>query len=157
MNLDMVPDITMRGQDDPRARQTTLRPPTVGRLAARIRGLAGRPGDWWHLVAFDPSAPVRIPLEADGGVRLWLTTWPPGYRGDLHDHGGAPEVSMLTAGELAEVTISPNGVTERALRTNRIRVHVCGHTHGLVNPGPAYAVTVHGTWHPRPPDGARGR
>lgn len=143
MNLDMVPDLTMRGQDDPHGRPVALRPPTVGQLAARIHDLAGRPGDWWRLVGFDPTAPVRVPLAETGGVRLWLTTWPPCHRTDLHDHGDRTEVTMLAAGELTEVTILPGGVTERSLRPNRVRVHGGGHTHELHNPGPAYAITIH--------------
>lgn len=139
----MVPDLTMRGQDDPHGRTIALRPPTVGQLAARIHDLARRPGDWWGLVAFDPAAPVRVALPETGGVRLWLTTWPPGHRTELHDHGGGTEVAMLAAGELTEFTIFPEGVSERSLRTNRVRVHGGGHTRALHNPGHAYAVTIH--------------
>ncbi|MFC9969291.1 cysteine dioxygenase [Spirillospora sp. NPDC127200] len=138
----MVPDITMRGQDDPHGRALTARPPTVGQLAARIRALAARPADWWPTVRFDPAAPVRVRLDAVEGVRLWLTTWPPGHRTDVHDHAGT-EVSTVLAGELAEIKIDGDGVTERPLRANRVRVHGGGHTHELTNPGPAYAVTLH--------------
>lgn len=45
--LSVVPDLTMRGQDDPHGRATIVSPPTVGQLAARVRELAGRPGEWW--------------------------------------------------------------------------------------------------------------
>ncbi|GAA2450798.1 cysteine dioxygenase family protein [Actinomadura vinacea] len=135
----MVPDITMRGQDDPHGRALVRRPPTVGQLAARIHALSASPGDWWHLVRFE-TGPVRVPLEEADGVRLWLITWPPGHRTDVHDH----EVSTLIAGELAEVRITPDGVVRRPLRANRVRVHGGGRTHELTNPGPAYAITLHG-------------
>ncbi|WP_067491449.1 cysteine dioxygenase [Actinomadura hibisca] len=138
----MVPDITMRGQDDPHGRALALRPPTVGQLAARVRDLAARPADWWPLVRFDPAAPARVGLDEVDGVRLWLTVWPPGHRTGVHDHAGT-EVSAVLAGELVEIKIDGDGVTGRPLRANRIRVHGGGHTHELTNPGPAYAVTLH--------------
>jgi hypothetical protein len=143
VNLDMVPDLTMRGQDDPHGRAVAPRPPTVGQLAARVHALSARPGDWWHLARFEAAAPVRVPLVEADGIRLWLVTWPPGYRTDVHDHNGT-EVSTVFAGELAEVRITSRGVTERPLRANRVRVHGGGRTHELTNPGPAYAITLHG-------------
>ncbi|GAA2634304.1 cysteine dioxygenase [Actinomadura fulvescens] len=142
MNLDMVPDITMRGQDDPHGRSSAERPPTVGQLATRIHDLTARPGDWWHLVRFSFDGPVRVRLDEVDGIQLWLTTWPPGHRTDVHDHAGT-EVSTIIAGELAEVRITAEGVTERPLRANRVRVHGGGRTHELTNPGPAYAITLH--------------
>ena len=144
----MVPDLTMRGQDDPHGRAVTARPPTVGQLAARVRDLAGRPEEWWRLVAFDAAKPVHVELDA----QVWLTTWPPGHGGPVRG-----QVSTLVAGELAEVVIAESGVTERPLRANRVRVHgsgkhgLGGHGSGehrgagnaLANPGPAFAVSLH--------------
>ena len=139
MSLDTIPDITMRGQDDPHGLATATAP-TVGQLAARIHRLAGRPDQWWHLVSPHPGQPDQVVLE-DDGVRIWLTTWPPGHRTDVHDHGGT-HVSTVIAGELIEIVIGADGVTERPLRANRIRVHG-GRAHEITNPGPAYAVTLH--------------
>jgi hypothetical protein len=147
VDLDVIPDITMRGQDDPHGRALTSRTTTVGQLAARVGELAGRPADWWHLVLLDPAGLRQVPLTGPDGIRLWLTTWPPGHRADLHGHG-VTEVSTVIAGELTEITIAPEGVTERPLRANRVRVHAGGHTHELHNPGPAFAITLHA--HPTP-------
>ncbi|MBO2462975.1 cysteine dioxygenase [Actinomadura sp. LCR2-06] len=132
----MVPDLTMRGQDDPHGRTVTARPPTVGQLADRVRELAARPSDWWHSVVFDGSGPVRVPLYAADGAEVWLTTWPPGHGATVHG-----QVSTLIAGELAEVAIRADGVTERPLRANRVRVHAGPQT--FTNPGPAFAVSLH--------------
>ncbi|TYB48477.1 hypothetical protein [Actinomadura chibensis] len=128
----MVPDLFMRGQDDPHGRVVAVRPPTVGQLAARVSDLAGRPEPWWRLVRFDAAGPVHVPLDGT----TWLTTWPPGSGATVH-----AQVGTLIAGELAEVTIAECGVTERALRANRVRVHAGPHT--LTNPGPAFAVSLH--------------
>jgi hypothetical protein len=136
VDLSVVPDLTMRGQDDPHGRATAVRPPTVGQLAARVRDLAGRPGEWWGLVRFDAAEPVHVPLDDE----TWLTTWPPGHGGTVHG-----QVSTLVAGELAEVTMTGRGVTERPLRANRIRVHggADDGSRAMTNPGPAFAVSLH--------------
>ena len=137
----MVPDLTMRGQDDPHGRVTVARPPTVGQLAVRLHELAARPSGWWRLAGFDAAAPVKVQLDEVDGVRVWLMTWPPGHRTRVHDHSGTG-VSTLIAGELAEVVIASDGVTERPLRANRVRVHGI-RTHAFTNPGPAFAVSLH--------------
>jgi hypothetical protein len=150
MNIDVVPDITMRGQDDPHGRPTAPRPPTVGQLATRLRALAGQSADWWPLIRFDPSRPSRTrldrPAETGSGADLWLATWPPGHRADLPDDHD-PEVSALIAGELIEVTIGPDGVAESPLRPGRIQVHAAagpsGRSRRLHNPGSTYAITLH--------------
>lgn len=131
----MVPDLMMRGQDDPHGRALAVRPPTVGQLASLVRDLAGRPDLWWRLVGFDAAGPVRVPLDAPAG-HAWLVTWPPGHGGTVH-----ARVSTLVAGELAAVTMTERGVTERPLRANRVRVHAG--PHALTNPGPAFAVSLH--------------
>jgi cysteine dioxygenase type I len=152
VNIDTIPDITMRGQADPHGRVTVRRPPTVGQLAARLAELAARPLDWGRLAPPDPTAQVRMRLSlgtdtgldpADfAGIEVWLTIWPPGHRTAVHDHT-APGVSTVIAGELAEVIIAAHGVTERPLPAGRVRVHGGGHTHQLANPGTSHAITLH--------------
>ncbi|WP_433464627.1 cysteine dioxygenase [Spirillospora sp. CA-128828] len=132
MDLSVAPDLTMHGQDDPHGRATAARPPTVGQLAARVRELAGRPGEWWRLVRFDLGEPVHVPLDDE----TWLITWPPGSGATVPG-----QVSTLIAGELAELAMTGRGVTERPLRANRVRVH--GGAQTMTNPGPAFAVSLH--------------
>ncbi|MCO5999162.1 cupin domain-containing protein [Actinoallomurus rhizosphaericola] len=132
VNLSVIPDLTMQGADSPFSTRPTV---TVGRLAGLVRELAASPGDWWHLARFD-GVPVRLLGEAE----VWLSAWPPGHR-------AAPVADVLAvlAGELSERTITDHGVAERAVRANRIRVYGAGHPRELVNPGPAYAVSLHAT------------
>lgn len=142
-----IPDLMMLGMDDPHGRSAGGRPPTVGQLAARVRELAGRPADWWHLLRFEEAGPVRVRLEPGGPevhpVEMWLTTWPPGYHTRVHDHRSIAKVTVVVGGELVEVALTERGATERPLRANRIRVHGSGHLHELANHGPAFAITLH--------------
>lgn len=141
MKIDIVPDITMRGQADPYGRAAAPRQATVGQLATGLLDLAGRRADWEALIRYDPTRPSRVHIDTG----RWLITWPPGHRAGLPAGPGA-EVSALVAGELIEVTIGPDGVTERPMRTGRIRVHGAGaadDTRELHNPGATYAITLH--------------
>ena len=136
MNLSVVPDL-MQGGASPHAPARAL---TVGRLAWLVRDVAARPGDWWHLVRLDGvpvRVPVRLPVPA-AECELWLSAWPAGYRGDP----GADVLAVL-AGELTERTITGQGVAERALRANRVRVYGAGHPREIVNLGPALAISLH--------------
>jgi hypothetical protein len=146
----VIPDLTMRGMDDPHGRAAGGEPSlTVGRLATRIHALAARPADWWHLVIFEPDQVVRVrvetePADAAHPIEIWLTTWPPGHRTRVHGHGGGTtKATVVIAGELVEVALTGQGATERPLRANRVRVHGGGHLHELANPGPAFAITLH--------------
>jgi hypothetical protein len=132
VNLSVIPDLTMQGES---GRHAPARTRTVGRLAGLVREFAARPGDWWHLVRFDG---VPVPLAAE--YELWLSAWPPGHRADP-----SAQVLAVLAGELAEQTITGQGVAERILRANRVRVYGGGHPRELVNPGPGYAISLHAT------------
>lgn len=136
MKVDTVPDLSMRGQADPRARSGPRRPPTLGQLAARLEALAARPAAWWPLVR--PETAQRVPLDGSG-AGIWLATWPPGHHADLD---GA-RITVVLAGEPAELCITADGVTERPLRANRVHVHGAARSRRLLNPGPGYAVTLH--------------
>ncbi|HEU5156422.1 MAG TPA: cysteine dioxygenase [Streptosporangiaceae bacterium] len=146
MKIDIIPDITMRGQADPHGRAAGSRRPTVGRLAAGLRDLAAGRADWRAAVRLDPAGPRRIRLDAElaGAADLWLTTWPPRHAAGLHAEPA--EISTLVAGELVEVAIGPDGVTERPLRAGRVQIRgtlpSLG-TRALRNPGAGYAVTLH--------------
>ena len=128
MNFSVIPDLTMQSD-------AAVRGLTVGRLAGLVREVAVRPAYWWHLARFD-GTPVPVAAASE----LWLSAWPPGHRADL----GAAVLTVL-AGELLEQTITPQGVAERTLRANRIRVYGSANPRELVNPGPGYALSLHAT------------
>lgn len=130
MDLSVIPDLTMQGAGSPHAAGRAV---TVGRLAGLVRALSARPGDWWALARFD-GVPVRVPGEHP----LWLTAWAPGQH-------AAPvaDVLVVLAGELSERTLTERGVADRTLCPNRVRVYGGADRHELVNPGPAYALSLH--------------
>lgn len=126
MNFSAIPDITM--QIAAPAGEST-----IGRLAGLLREVAANPAYWWHLARFD-GTPVPVAAASE----LWLSAWPPGHHAD-------PRAAALTviAGELRERTITGQGVAERTLHANRIRVYGADHPRELLNPGPGYALTLH--------------
>ncbi|MCW2862399.1 MAG: cysteine dioxygenase type [Actinoallomurus sp.] len=126
MNFSAIPDLTMQSHD-------AVSGVTIGRLAGVVREVAARPAYWWHLARFDGTP---VPLAA--ASELWLSAWPPGHRADP----GAAVLAVL-AGELSERTITDQGVAERTLRANRIRVYGAGHPRELANLGPGFALTLH--------------
>lgn len=126
MNFSAIPDLTMQSHE-------AVDGLTVGRLAGVVREVAARPAYWWHLARFD-GTPVRLAAAND----LWLSVWPPGHRADP----GAAVLTVL-AGELSERTITDQGVAERTLRANRIRVYGADNPRELVNLGPGYALVLH--------------
>ncbi len=130
MNFSAIPDITQQVREPAAAG-----PPTIGRLAGVLRDVAARPAYWWQLARFD-GVPVALPAFPE----LWLRAWPPGHRAVPV---AAPGVLAVLAGELAERTITEQGVAERTLRANRIRVYGTPLPRELLNPGPAYALSLH--------------
>jgi hypothetical protein len=130
MNFSVIPDITMQARPE---RTGTL---TIGRLAGVVREMAARPEYWWHLARFD-GTPVPVAVAND----LWLSAWPPGHRAVP----AGPGVLAVLAGELSERTITDQGVAERTLRANRIRVYGADNPRELVNLGPGYALSLHAT------------
>ena len=71
---------------------------------------------------------------------LWLSAWAPGHRAVPP---AGPGVLTVLAGELSERTITDQGVAERTLRANRIRVYGADNPRELVNLGHGYALSLH--------------
>jgi hypothetical protein len=115
------------GQD-----QQDAAPPTLGRLAGRLRMLAASPERWWGLVRFDPDRSVRIELEDQPGYGAWLMVLPPGDAGqDCDCHAAAVIAGEATEGALGSAVLRP-GPT---------RVH--GQRHRLRGQGAGYSISLH--------------
>ncbi len=76
----------------------------------------------------------------------WLIAWGPGGSLDLHDHGGSAGAVVVVDGELLERFTDRRH--RRPLRTHHLRPHrplaiAPTRVHGVWNPGPANALSVH--------------
>jgi predicted metal-dependent enzyme (double-stranded beta helix superfamily) len=104
--------------------------------------------------AMSPDALVLDPGSDRGYLRLldtdvyeaWLIAWGPGGSLDLHDHGGSAGAVVVVHGELMERYTDRHRTLP--LRTHRVRAHEAltidpTRVHGVWNPGPASALSVH--------------
>jgi predicted metal-dependent enzyme (double-stranded beta helix superfamily) len=98
-------------------------------------------------VALEPGAGrgYRRLLHTEA-YEAWLIAWRPGADLALHDHGGSIGTVSVVYGELLER--ATDRLAPGPLRTARVQAHrplAIGPTriHGLWNPGPAPALSVH--------------
>ncbi|MEA2717180.1 MAG: hypothetical protein QOI99_1497 [Actinomycetota bacterium] len=96
-------------------------------------GLHGAPRRYCRLLCTD-------------AYEAWLIAWAPGGALDLHDHGGSTGAVVVVEGELVERYT--DCLRRRPLRSTRVaagRSLAIGPTriHGVWNPGPANALSVH--------------
>jgi hypothetical protein len=132
--------------------------PTVGRLARQLRLITAAPEQWWGLVRFDPSRPVRVSIPVDRWYEAWLQIIPAPERGGWPGDGGecGCEVATVVAGEVAEQATEARGAA-RALLPGRVRVHGRGRPHRVMNLGGSYAVSMHARARVRAEDAAQHR
>jgi len=76
----------------------------------------------------------------------WLIAWSPGGALELHDHGGSTGAVVVVQGDLVETYT--DRLRPAALRTNRLRAGDSlaigpARLHGVSNPGPGDALSVH--------------
>jgi hypothetical protein len=79
-------------------------------------------------------------------IEAWLLTWTTTQGIELHDHGGSAGAVIVVDGELLEVFADPALPSRlRSARRPRGSVHTFGPTyvHGLTNPGPGTATSIH--------------
>ncbi|MCI0689482.1 MAG: cysteine dioxygenase family protein [Sporichthyaceae bacterium] len=123
------------------------RPASLGRLVQLARMLGDQAGGWEHLVRFDPIRRWRHRLQLDepDGYQAWLLSWLPGQGTELHDHGGAPAVFSVLAGQLAESSVSPFDGRPRSqlVEAGQLRYWAPRHLRQLSNAGSAPAVSLH--------------
>ena len=144
------PPVVVDGDLDP-SRYAHLAPPavdtapTLAQLAHRARSIAGRPGDWRHLVRFDAESRWRIRLHREPTYEVWLMSWLPGQRTGPHDHGDSAVVIALAAGELQEHSIPSNALVPRVhtIGIEQVRIWGARHVREIVNAGTVPAVSVH--------------
>ena len=132
--------------DRPPVARRTPAPLPPDRLLDIVCGLARDADTWRALARHDREQRWYVRLTANHRYDAWLIGWY-GHQGvDLHDHGGSAGALFVVEGELLE-TAGRLGV-EGGLRVQRLTVGAAtafgpGHVHGVVNPSPKIATSIH--------------
>ena len=133
-----VPDNTLLRPENP-----ALRHPV--RVALEVAADRDR---WKHLLRYDPDERFAALVSSDEREEVWLMSWLPGQRTDLHDHAFASGAFTVVGGHLTEAVArrAPDGraVTElHALSAGQSRVFGPGYVHEVRNDGPDPAISLH--------------
>ncbi|GGM40675.1 cysteine dioxygenase [Longimycelium tulufanense] len=129
----------------------TVAEPTQRALAhpARIAlEYAADRGRWRHLLRYDPVERWVAELESTEDHEVWLMSWLPGQRTDLHDHSGSTGAFTVVSGVLTETVArragdAPAAELVHAIGVGQTRVFGPGYVHEVSNEGPDPAVSVH--------------
>ncbi|GAA4530088.1 cysteine dioxygenase [Amycolatopsis samaneae] len=133
-----VPDNTLLRPENP-----ALRHPV--RVALEVAVDRDR---WGHLLRYDPDQRFSALVDRDERQEIWLMSWLPGQRTDLHDHAFSTGAFTVVSGRLQETVArrAPGGraVTElHALTAGQSRVFGPGYVHQVRNEGADPAISIH--------------
>lgn len=101
---------------------------------------------WAHVLRYDPDQRWVGLLERTEEHEVWLLSWLPGQRTELHDHGGATGAFTVVSGSLTEraIPLDRGAVeTSRALVAGQSRVFGPSYVHQVRNDGEDPAVSIH--------------
>ncbi|ATE56904.1 cysteine dioxygenase family protein [Actinosynnema pretiosum subsp. pretiosum] len=104
---------------------------------------AARRERWAHLLRYDPDHRFATLVEGSGDQEVWLMSWLPGQRTDLHDHGLTSGAFTVVSGSLTEVVGSGASQALHHLRAGQSRVFGPDYAHQVRNDGTDPAVTLH--------------
>src|SRR3954449_10061611 len=106
-----VPDNTLLRPENP-----ALRHPV--RVALEVAADRDR---WRHLLRYDPEERLATLVSRDEQQEVWLMSWLPGQRTDLHDHAFASGAFTVVSGHLTEAVArrAPPRVRQRRLHRGR--------------------------------------
>ena len=96
---------------------------------------------WARLLRYDPDERYVALVHRTPGQEVWLMSWLPGQRTDLHDHGAASGAFTIVSGELTE-HVAHRGTTLR-VGIGQSRVFGPGYVHEVRNAGPDPAISLH--------------
>src|SRR5690606_39465520 len=103
---------------------------------------AARRGRRAHLLRYDPDQRWAGLLERTDGYEVWLLSWLPGQRTELHEHGPATGAFTLITGALTERVVRGVEVIHQ-LVAGQTRVFAPGYVHQVRNAGTDPAVSIH--------------
>lgn len=121
------------------ARRAPLQPTKI------VREFAADRQRWAHLLSYDPDERWTALVERTDSYEIWLMSWLPGQRTDLHDHGGAEGAYTVVSGVLSELVARPgqSGEVLHSVHTGQSRVFGPDYVHQVSNEGPDPAVSIH--------------
>lgn len=126
----------------PLAACTRISPEQLATIVART---AGRPGDWLHLIRFDPSNRWYQRLMLDDAVEVWLLSWLPGQHTGFHDHGPSAGAFTVALGCLSE-RVADDGrpaLVTGAVPRGSVRSFGPDYVHEVRNDSAEPAVSIH--------------
>lgn len=94
---------------------------------------------WSHLVRFDSASRFSQLVDSSDIQEIWLMSWLPGQRTDLHGHGDATGAFTVLLGELTERARH----ARHRLVPGQYRVFGPGYTHQVRNDALMPAVSLH--------------
>jgi quercetin dioxygenase-like cupin family protein len=113
-------------------------------LLPYLRDLAADPALWRPHVRFDTGSRHWSRLTSGPDIDVWLLTWLPDQRTDLHDHGDAAAALTVVQGSLTEVRADRTGaLTAAAFSTGAAHWVAPGVVHDVVNTSREPAVSIH--------------
>lgn len=113
--------------------------PPSAHPALIARELAADVERWSHLVRFDSATRFSRLIDSSDTQEIWLMSWLPGQRTDLHGHGGATGAFIVVAGELTERVRH----ARHRLVPGQCRVFGPGYLHQVRNDSLTPAVSLH--------------
>jgi hypothetical protein len=118
--------------------------PTHHALPALVRAIADTPTLWQDHVRFSTRSRYWHRLASLPEADVWLLTWLPDQRTDLHDHGNATAAFTVVHGELEELRVRPGGhLVRHALRAGQRSMIPAGAVHDVANRSRGPAVSIH--------------
>ncbi|WP_250638187.1 hypothetical protein [Rhodococcus sp. WB1] len=79
--------------------------PTRADLTFLALRIANDPGRWMPIVRFDEQQRWYTRLAVADNHEVWLLSWLPGQRTEIHDHGDSAGAFAVAQGVLTETTV----------------------------------------------------
>jgi quercetin dioxygenase-like cupin family protein len=122
--------------------------PTPAHLARIAQVLSTRMDLWRPLLHIDASRRWNTRVAGGRNWEAWLQTWAPGQSTGLHDHGPSLGAIVVLAGEIHELTRTPDGkramrLSRRTLTTSEVVSFRAGHVHAIEGTGTHPAASLH--------------
>jgi len=119
--------------------------PALPNPTAIVRSIAADRDRWAHLLRYDPDTRWSGLIERTDAYEVWLLSWLPGQRTNLHDHGGSEGAFTVVAGALTErvVRIGRGVDVLHSLKAGQTRVFGPRYVHQVSNETTDPAVSIH--------------